>query len=44
MMEAEIEAKKARIVSVKAKIEGTKMTGTVNSPEGEMKITAEKQK
>ena len=31
-------------VSVKAKIEGTKMTGTVNSPEGEMKISAEKQK
>jgi len=31
-------------VSVKAKIEGTKMTGTVNTPEGEMKITAEKQK
>lgn len=30
-------------VSVKAKIEGTKMTGTVNTPEGEMKITAEKQ-
>ena len=31
-------------VSVKAKIEGTKMTGTVNTPEGEMKLTAEKQK
>jgi len=31
-------------VSVKAKIEGSKMTGTVNTPEGEMKITAEKQK
>jgi len=31
-------------VSVKAKIEGTKMTGTVNTPEGEMKISAEKQK
>ena len=31
-------------VSVKAKIEGDKMTGTVNTPEGEMKITAEKQK
>lgn len=30
-------------VSVKAKIEGTKMTGTVNTPEGEMKLTAEKQ-
>lgn len=29
-------------VSVKAKIEGTKMTGTVNTPEGDMKITAEK--
>lgn len=31
-------------VSVKAKIEGTKMTGTVNTPEGEMKLAAEKQK
>jgi hypothetical protein len=31
-------------VSVKAKIEGNKMTGTVNSPDGEMKITAEKEK
>lgn len=31
-------------VSVKAKIEGNKMTGTVNTPEGEMKLTAEKQK
>lgn len=31
-------------VSVKAKIEGTKMTGAVNTPEGEMKISAEKQK
>ena len=31
-------------VSVKAKIEGTKMTGTVNTPEGEMKLSAEKQK
>lgn len=31
-------------VSVKAKIEGTKMTGTVNTSEGEMKIAAEKQK
>lgn len=31
-------------VSVKVKVEGAKMTGTVNSPEGEMKITAEKQK
>lgn len=31
-------------VSVKVKVEGTKMTGTVSSPEGEMKITAEKQK
>jgi hypothetical protein len=31
-------------VSIKAKIEGTKMTGTVNTPEGEMKLTAEKQK
>jgi len=31
-------------ISVKAKIEGTKMTGTVNTPEGEMKISAEKQK
>jgi hypothetical protein len=31
-------------VSVKAKIEGNKMTGTVNTPEGDMKITAEKEK
>ncbi len=31
-------------VSVKAKIEGIKMTGTVNTPEGEMKLSAEKQK
>ncbi len=31
-------------VSVKAKIEGNKMTGTTNTPEGEMKLTAEKQK
>jgi hypothetical protein len=31
-------------VSVKAKIEGTKMTGTVNTPDGEMKLTSEKQK
>jgi hypothetical protein len=31
-------------ISVKAKIEGTKMTGTVNTPEGEMKLLAEKQK
>lgn len=31
-------------VSIKAKIEGTKMTGTANTPEGEMKLTAEKQK
>jgi len=31
-------------VSVKAKIEGGKMTGTVNIPDGEMKLTAEKQK
>lgn len=30
-------------VSVKAKIEGTKMTGTVNTPDGEMKLTAEKE-
>ncbi len=29
-------------VSVKAKVEGKKMTGAVNTPEGEMKITAEK--
>jgi hypothetical protein len=31
-------------VSVKAKIEGSKMTGAANTPEGEMKLTAEKQK
>ena len=31
-------------VSVKAKIEGTKMTGMVNTPDGELKLTAEKQK
>jgi hypothetical protein len=31
-------------VSVKAKIEGTKMTGTANTPDGELKLTAEKQK
>ncbi len=31
-------------ISVKAKIEGTKMTGTANTPDGEMKLTAEKQK
>lgn len=31
-------------VSVKAKIEGNKMTGTVNTSEGDMKITAEKEK
>jgi hypothetical protein len=31
-------------VSVKLKVEGTKMTGTANTPEGEMKLTAEKQK
>lgn len=30
-------------VSVKAKIEGTKMNGSANTPEGEMKLTAEKQ-
>ena len=30
-------------VSIKAKIEGTKMTGTVNTSEGEMKLTAEKE-
>lgn len=30
-------------VSIEAKIEGTKMTGTVNTSEGEMKLTAEKQ-
>lgn len=29
-------------VSVKAKVDGKKMTGAVNTPEGEMKITAEK--
>ena len=31
-------------VSVKAKIEGSKMTGAANTPEGEMKLTAEKLK
>jgi hypothetical protein len=31
-------------VSVKIKIEGNKMTGVANTPEGEMKLTAEKQK
>lgn len=29
-------------ISIKAKIDGKKMTGGVDSPEGEMKITAEK--
>ncbi len=31
-------------VSINAKIEGNKMTGVANTPEGEMKLTAEKQK
>lgn len=31
------------LVTVKAKVEGKKLTGTVNTPEGDMKITAEKQ-
>ena len=31
-------------VSIKAKVEGKKMTGGVDTPEGEMKITAEKTK
>lgn len=31
-------------VSIKAKVEGTKMTGAVDSPEGEMKLSAEKVK
>jgi hypothetical protein len=31
------------LVTVKAKIEGKKLTGTVNTPEGDMKITAEKE-
>ena len=31
-------------VGIKAKIEGKKMSGTVSSPEGEMKLTAEKVK
>ena len=30
-------------INVKIKIEGLKMTGTVNTLEGKMKITAEKQ-
>jgi len=29
-------------VSIKAKVDGKKMTGAVDTPEGEMKITAEK--
>ena len=29
-------------VSIKAKVEGTKMSGTVGTPDGDMKITAEK--
>ena len=31
-------------VSVKAKIEGKKLTGNVNTPEGDMKVTASKTK
>lgn len=31
------------LVTVKAKVEGKKLTGTVNTPEGDMKITAEKE-
>lgn len=31
-------------VSIKAKVDGKKMTGTVDTPEGEMKLTAEKVK
>lgn len=31
-------------ISIKAKIENKKMTGSVNTPEGEMKLSAEKQK
>jgi hypothetical protein len=31
------------LVTVKAKIEGKKLTGTVNTPEGDMKISAEKE-
>ena len=31
-------------VSLKTKIEGKNMTGTVNTPEGEMKVTAKKVK
>ncbi len=31
-------------ITIKAKIEGNKLTGAVNTPEGEMKLTAEKEK
>ena len=31
-------------VSVKANVENKKLTGTVQTPEGELKLTAEKQK
>lgn len=31
-------------VGIKAKIEGSKMTGVASTPEGEMKLTAERQK
>jgi hypothetical protein len=31
-------------VSVNAKIEGTKMSGTVNIPDGDLKLSAEKEK
>ncbi len=31
-------------ISINAKIEGNKMTGAAKTPEGEMKLTAEKQK
>lgn len=31
-------------VSIKAKVDGKKMTGAVDTPEGEMKLTAEKVK
>lgn len=30
-------------VSIKAKVEGNKMTGAVDTPEGQMKLTAERQ-
>lgn len=31
-------------ISIKAKVEGKKLTGTADTPEGELKLTAEKKK